>query len=59
MSEFPQAFRTRQRGMYVTFVVPDVDAVYCKAKALGVAIVQEPKNEVCGQRRFLTLDPNG
>jgi uncharacterized glyoxalase superfamily protein PhnB len=45
--------------MYVTFVVPDVDAVFAKAKALGLAIVQEPRNEFYGQRRFLTVDPNG
>jgi uncharacterized glyoxalase superfamily protein PhnB len=45
--------------MYVTFVVPDVDVVYSKAVSLGMTIVQEPKNEFYGQRRFLTVDPNG
>lgn len=55
----PASFQNAPTGMYVTFVVPDVDAVYSKAKALGLAIVQEPKNEFYGQRRFLTVDPNG
>ena len=45
--------------MYVTFVVPDADAVYSYAKALGLDIVQEPKDEFYGQRRLLTVDPNG
>lgn len=55
----PASFQNAPTGMYVTFVVPDVDAVYLKAKALGLVIVQEPKNEFYGQRRFLTVDPNG
>jgi uncharacterized glyoxalase superfamily protein PhnB len=55
----PASFQNAPTGMYVTFVVPDVDAVYFKAKALGLAIAQEPKNEFYGQRRFLTVDPNG
>jgi catechol 2,3-dioxygenase-like lactoylglutathione lyase family enzyme len=55
----PPQFRTTPSGMYVTFVVPDVDAVYAKARSLGIEIVQEPRNEFYGQRRFLTVDPNG
>jgi catechol 2,3-dioxygenase-like lactoylglutathione lyase family enzyme len=55
----PIEFQNAPTGMYVTFVVPDVDAVYSKAKSLGLKIVQEPKNEFYGQRRFLTVDPNG
>jgi catechol 2,3-dioxygenase-like lactoylglutathione lyase family enzyme len=55
----PTQFQNAPTGMYVTFVVPDVDAVYSKAKSLGLKIVQEPKNEFYGQRRFLTVDPNG
>jgi len=55
----PTQFQNTPTGMYVTFVVPDVDAVYSKAKSLGLKIVQEPKNEFYGQRRFLTIDPNG
>lgn len=55
----PTGFQNAPTGMYVTFVVPDVDAVFAKAKALGLAIFQEPRNEFYGQRRFLTVDPNG
>lgn len=55
----PQEFQTAPTGMYVTFVVPDVDEVYEKAVAMGLRIVQEPRNEFYGQRRFLTTDPNG
>jgi catechol 2,3-dioxygenase-like lactoylglutathione lyase family enzyme len=55
----PSEFQQKPTGMYVTFVVPDVDEVYSRALSLGLSIVQEPKNEFYGQRRFLTIDPNG
>lgn len=55
----PPSFQTAPSGVYVTFVVPDVDASYTKALALGAKIVQEPRNEFYGQRRFLLLDPSG
>jgi catechol 2,3-dioxygenase-like lactoylglutathione lyase family enzyme len=54
----PPEYQTAPSGMYLTFVVPDVDLVYEKALAMGLRIVQEPKNEFYGQRRFLTLDPS-
>ncbi len=55
----PAPFQQAPTGMFITFVVPDVDAVYAKALALGLPILQEPRNEFDGQRRFLTVDPNG
>jgi catechol 2,3-dioxygenase-like lactoylglutathione lyase family enzyme len=55
----PQAYQTVPSGIYVTFVVPEVDLVYKKAVDMGLRIIQEPKNEFYGQRRFLTVDPNG
>jgi catechol 2,3-dioxygenase-like lactoylglutathione lyase family enzyme len=55
----PQEYQTPPSGMYVTFVVPEVDLVYEKAVAMGLRIVQELRNEFYGQRRFLTVDPNG
>lgn len=55
----PKAFQTTPSGMYVTVVVPDVDASYAKALAMGAKIVQQPRNEFYGQRRFLLLDPSG
>lgn len=54
----PPEYQTAPSGMYLTFVVPDVDRVYEKALVMGLRIVQEPKNEFYGQRRFLTLDPS-
>lgn len=55
----PEAFRTAPSGMYVTVVVPDVDATHARARAMGATIVQAPRNEFYGQRRFLVLDPAG
>jgi catechol 2,3-dioxygenase-like lactoylglutathione lyase family enzyme len=54
----PPEYQTAPSGMYLTFVVPDVDLVYEKALVMGLRIVQEPKKEFYGQRRFLTLDPS-
>jgi catechol 2,3-dioxygenase-like lactoylglutathione lyase family enzyme len=58
-SLIPKEYQTAPSGMYVTFVVPAVDLVYEKAVAMGLRIVQELRNEFYGQRRFLTVDPNG
>jgi catechol 2,3-dioxygenase-like lactoylglutathione lyase family enzyme len=55
----PMQYRSAPTGMYVTFEVDDVDAVYRQAQAMNLSILQEPKNEFYGQRRFLTVDPNG
>jgi len=45
--------------MYVTFIVDDVDITYRKALDMGLPIIQAPRNEFYGQRRFLLKDPNG
>ncbi|MEM8642621.1 MAG: VOC family protein [Cyanobacteria bacterium P01_G01_bin.54] len=55
----PTQYQQVPTGMYVTFVVADVDATYQKALEMGLSILQEPRNEFYGQRRFLTQDPNG
>lgn len=55
----PKPYQTAPTGMYVTFVVADVDEVYKKAQEMGAMLVQEPRNEFYGQRRFLVLDPAG
>lgn len=39
--------------------LPDCDVLFERAKAMGVEIIQEPKNEEYGQRRFLVVDPDG
>jgi catechol 2,3-dioxygenase-like lactoylglutathione lyase family enzyme len=54
----PKEYQNSPTGMYVTFVVDDVDAVYEKALKMNVSIIQEPRNEFYGQRRFLAKDPN-
>ena len=55
----PVEYQNTPNGMYVTFVVSDVDETYQKALQMNLPILQEPKNEFYGQRRFLTKDPNG
>jgi len=55
----PSEYQKSPNGMYVTFVVPDVDVTYKKALIMRVPIIQEPRNKFYGQRRFLTRDPNG
>lgn len=55
----PEAYQNAPNGMYVTFVVEDVDNIYRKAIEMNIPIIQEPRNEFYGQRRFLTRDPNG
>jgi predicted enzyme related to lactoylglutathione lyase len=53
----PNAYQTAPTGMYVTFVVPDVDEVYKKAQEMGAGVILKPRNEFYGQRLFLVLDP--
>jgi len=55
----PSQYQQSPTGMYVTFVVDDVDQSYEKALQMGLPILQTPRNEFYGQRRFLTQDPNG
>lgn len=55
----PSQYQHNPTGMYVTFVVPDVDVAYEKAVEMRLQILQQPRNEFYGQRRFLTQDPNG
>jgi catechol 2,3-dioxygenase-like lactoylglutathione lyase family enzyme len=55
----PARYQHAPTGMYITFVVPDVDSILRTAKSMKLEILQEPRNEFYGQRRFLTVDPNG
>ena len=55
----PTQCQTQPTGFYITFVVPDVDAIYQKAVSQKLEILQPPRNEFYGQRRFLIVDPNG
>ncbi|MFN3236992.1 MAG: VOC family protein [Pseudomonadales bacterium] len=55
----PRAFQKSPQGSSLVFVVPDCDVLFERAVAMGVEIIQEPKNEAYGQRRFLAVDPDG
>lgn len=55
----PKAFQKAPQGSSIAFVVADCDVLYKKAQSMGLEIIQEPKNEHYGQRRFLTVDPDG
>jgi len=55
----PKKYQNKPDGMYVTFVVGNVDTLYEKALEMDIYIIQEPRNEFYGQRRFLTQDPSG
>jgi catechol 2,3-dioxygenase-like lactoylglutathione lyase family enzyme len=55
----PTEFQAAPQGCYLTFVVDEVDAVYARAQAMNVSILQAPKDEFYGQRRLLLTDPNG
>ncbi len=55
----PSEFQTKPSGMYVTFVVPNVEELHARAQAMGARVIQAPRNEFYGQRRFLVLDPAG
>ncbi|MDB9527643.1 hypothetical protein PN498_16725 [Oscillatoria sp. CS-180] len=52
-------FQASSQGIYLTFVVPDVDDCHAKAQAMNVKILQPPTDEFYGQRRMLLVDPNG
>ena len=55
----PKEYQNTPTGVYVTFVVEDVDVSYSKALAMNIPIIQKPRNEFYGQRRFLVKDPSG
>ena len=55
----PAQYRNPPNGVYLTFVVSDVDAMYQRALGMDVPIIQAPRDEFYGQRRFLAKDPSG
>jgi len=46
-------------GLLINFEVEDVDAEYARAKAAGLPILLDLRDEDFGQRHFITTDPNG
>lgn len=55
----PEQFRALSAGGMLTLVVDDVDALHRQAVALGVDVVEEPRDLFYGQRRLLLTDPDG
>lgn len=55
----PEAFSRPPQGVIVTVEVPDVDRVHARAQTLGLAPVQELRDEEFGQRHFMVADPDG
>lgn len=55
----PESFNGQPSGLYVTFVIDDVNTVFEKAKNLGYEIVQTPEPTFYGQNRMLLKDPDG
>lgn len=55
----PAIGRGRVSGLLLNFEVEDVDAVYDRAKADGLPILLDIRDEAFGQRHFITTDPNG
>jgi len=55
----PEQIRDKITGVYITFVVENVDAVFHKSQELGYEIVQAPENTSYGQKRMLVLAPEG
>lgn len=46
-------------GAWITFDVPDVDAVHARAIAAGIAIAVPLRDESWGERHFSVVAPNG
>lgn len=55
----PPGLSSNQSGMYLTFVVEDVDKLHEVAVQEKLEVIEEPKDTFYGQRRLLLKDPNG
>ena len=55
----PAGYGGPARGVLVTIETQDVDALHARAQELGCEIVYALRDEVWGQRHFMTKDPNG
>ena len=58
-STIPASGRGKVSGLLLNFEVKDPDAEYERAKAAGLPILLELRDEDFGQRHFITADPNG
>ena len=55
----PAEFQGAPAGFYLTLVVDDANAIYKKANAMGIEILQELEMTDYGQLRMLIKDPAG
>ncbi len=55
----PDEVRGKPSGVYLTFVVKDVDKLYQKTVKLGYKVIQSPEITFYGQKRMLILAPEG
>ncbi|MEL6523108.1 MAG: VOC family protein [Pseudomonadota bacterium] len=55
----PEVGRGRATGLIINFEVEDVDAIYEQAKVAGLPILTTLRDEIFGQRHFITQDPEG
>jgi len=46
-------------GAWITFAVPDVDALHRRARDAGIPIAVELRDEPWGERHFSVIAPNG
>jgi predicted enzyme related to lactoylglutathione lyase len=55
----PKTGSDASAGVLLTFVVADVAAIHRQAVALGVKVVEPPRDMPYGQRRLILRDPAG
>jgi uncharacterized glyoxalase superfamily protein PhnB len=55
----PAEGRGRVSGLLINFEVEDVDAAFSRAETAGLPILLRLRDELFGQRHFITKDPNG
>jgi len=55
----PEQGRGASAGVILNFEVEDVDAMHDRLAQAGLPIVKSLRDEVFGQRHFITVDPNG
>jgi catechol 2,3-dioxygenase-like lactoylglutathione lyase family enzyme len=55
----PASGRGKVSGLRLNFEVEDADSEYERARAAGLPILLELRDEDFGQRHFITADPNG
>lgn len=55
----PAQANGKASGMYLTFVVDNVDDLFQKAQQLAIQILQPPEMTFYGQKRMLLVAPEG